>query len=339
MTQAEVCFKFKFGFCKYSERCKYRHVTLVCDDYKCDVSKCEKRHPKLCRYYRDYKRCKFTVGCMYKHENQFEMFEKIEKKLKEVKCNHSEKDIQKITSDVDEKLERMENKIEFQSKQLEESNSKITGLELRLEELEKKYSNEKKSKDKKIKDLENLIKMKNEKALKDIFKCEYCDFETPSERGLNVHIKRKHTNLKADKYPVECDFCEFNAKSESEMKFHLKNVHTAADSNFKCVDCDFCAYNQISIQVHQGREHEDGFTCGLCDFKADSLEMLNLHLKTCESYECNSCNLRVYTISDIRDHIKDKHESDYVFITHGKLDRKDENYVKETSYEKDKLLN
>ena len=67
--------------------------------------------------------------------------------------------------------------------------------------------------------------------------------------------------------------------------------------------------------------------------------MLNLHLKTCESYECNSCNLRVYTISDIRDHIKDKHESDYVFITHGKLDRKDENYVKETSYEKDKLLN
>ena len=25
-----------------------------------------------------------TVGCMYKHENRFEMFEKIEKKLKEV---------------------------------------------------------------------------------------------------------------------------------------------------------------------------------------------------------------------------------------------------------------
>ena len=113
---------------------------------------------------------------MYKHKNQFEMFEKIEKKLKEVKCNHSEKDIKKIKSNIDEKLERMENKIEFQSKQLEESNAKITGLELRLEELEKKFSNEKKSKDKKIKDLENLIKMKNEKALKDIFKCEYCDF-------------------------------------------------------------------------------------------------------------------------------------------------------------------
>ena len=161
MTQAEVCFKFKFGFCKCN-----RHVTFVCDDYKCDVSKCEKRHPKICRYYRDYKRCKFTVGCLYKHENQFEIFEKFEKKLKEVKCNHSDKDIQEITTNVDEKFERMENKIELQRKQIEESNAKIAGLELRLGELEMKYSNDKKSKDKRIKDLENLIKIKNEKALK-----------------------------------------------------------------------------------------------------------------------------------------------------------------------------
>ena len=42
MTKSEVCYKFKFGVCKFKERCIYRHVTLVCDDYKCDVSKCEK---------------------------------------------------------------------------------------------------------------------------------------------------------------------------------------------------------------------------------------------------------------------------------------------------------
>ena len=217
--------------------------------------------------------------------------------------------------------------------------TKIASLELRVEELEKKFLNEKKFKDRKIKDLENLLKNKSEKAMKENFKCEYCDFQTPSERGLNVHIKRKHTNMKADKFSVECDFCEFNAKSESEMKFHLKNSHTATDSNVKCLDCDFCAYNEISIQVHQGRQHEDGFTCGLCDFKADSLEMLNLHLKTCESYECYRCNIRVYTISDIKEHIKNKHDSEYITITHGKLDRKDENYVKQTDYGKDDLFN
>ena len=121
--------------------------------------------------------------------------------------------------------------------------------------------------------------------MKDIFKCENCDFETTSERGLNVHIKRKHTNLKADKYPAECDFCDNSANSESDMRFHLKNDHTATYSNVKCLDCDFYAYNDISIQVHQGKCHEDGFECGLCDLKADSLEALNIHLTTCESYE------------------------------------------------------
>ena len=237
-------------------------------------------------------------------------------------------------------VESMESIIETQKKQMEENNAIIASLELRVDELEKKFSNEKKYKDKKIKDLENLLKAKNEKTIKDNFKCEYCDFQTPSERGLNVHMKRKHTNMKADEFPVECDFCDFNAKSENEMRFHLKNIHTSTDSNFKCLDCDFCAYNEISIQVHQGRQHGEGFECGLCDFQAESLDTLNLHLTTCESYECRRCNIRVFNISDIKEHIKNKHDSDrYVSITHGKLDRKDENYVKETSYDKDKLFN
>ena len=276
---------------------------------------------------------------MYKHENQYEIFEKIEKKLEQVKCKHSDIDFQKTIKDADEKWDMMESRIEVQRKQIEENNAKIASLELRLDEFEKKFLKERKAHDKKIKELENLINSKKEKGKKDNFKCEYCDFGTSSERGLYVHIKRKHTDMKVDKYPVECDFCEFDAKSESEMRFHLKNVHTVTDSNFKCLYCDFCAFNEISIQVHQGRQHEDGFECGLCDFKADSLETLNLHLTTCESYQCYRCNFRVYHISDIKEHIKEKHESEYVSKTHGKLDRKYMNFVKETIYEKEELFN
>ena len=101
----------------------------------------------------------------------------------------------------------MESRIKTQRKQLEENNAKITCLELRVGELENEFANEKKNKYRKIKDLENLLKSKREKAMKDSFKCEYCNFQTPSERGLNVHIKRKHTNMKEGKFPVECDFC------------------------------------------------------------------------------------------------------------------------------------
>ena len=80
MTQPKICLKNKFGFCKYSERCFYQHVSTVCDDYKCDVYKCEKRHPRICRYYRDFQRCKFTVVCKFKRENQYEVIKKIRRK-------------------------------------------------------------------------------------------------------------------------------------------------------------------------------------------------------------------------------------------------------------------
>ena len=105
------------------------------------------------------------------------------------------------------------------------------------------------------------------------------------------------------------------------------------------MDCDFCAYNEISIQVQQGKQHRDDFECGLCDFEADSLETLNLHLTTYESYQCYRCNVKIHPIRDIKKHIEEKHGSEYVSITHGKLDRKDVNFVKETIYEKDELIN
>ena len=75
-----------------------------------------------------------------------------------IKCKHSGNDIKKISEDVEGKLERMESRIKTQRKQLEENNAKITCLELRVEELENKFANEKKNEYRKMKDLENSIK-------------------------------------------------------------------------------------------------------------------------------------------------------------------------------------
>ena len=44
MTQA-ICFKNKFGYYfKYADGCRYKYVTLVCDDDQCDFKSCDKRH-------------------------------------------------------------------------------------------------------------------------------------------------------------------------------------------------------------------------------------------------------------------------------------------------------
>ena len=153
MTQA-ICYKNKLGYCKYKEKCFYRHVTLVCDDVKCNVFQCEKRHPKICKYYRDFRRCKFTVGCKYKHENQYEIFEQFEKKLEELKSSRIGNDSDELAKKAEEKLESMENMLNNQRKELEEKNAQISSLELRMEEIEKKFRD-----DKKIKIKSNIMKM------------------------------------------------------------------------------------------------------------------------------------------------------------------------------------
>ena len=236
MTQA-ICFKNKFGYCKYQDRCFFRHVTIVCDDAKCDIFKCEKRHPKICKYYRDFGRCKFTLGCKYKHENPYAIFEKFEKILEELKENRIGNQNDTLAKEVDEKVGNFEKMLENQRKELDEKNASILSLELRLDDLEKKYVDEKKNKDKKIKELENAVRIKvnDEKVTetkKPVFKCSDCKFETCSKRGLNVHIRRKHTNLKDEQYPCECEFCDDTLDNESEMKMHLKMCHTMKETNF-----------------------------------------------------------------------------------------------------------
>ena len=75
-----------------------------------------------------------------------------------------------------------------------------------------------------------------------ILKCEDCEFQTIWKRGLRVHIKQKHTNLKTQVFPNDCDFCDDKFESEKDMKVHLKN-HMCKEAVFKCEDCDFFSEN------------------------------------------------------------------------------------------------
>ena len=67
MLVGNVCARFKYGYCKYGVRCRKKHNETRCEIQDCDVSKCEQRHPHECKYYRDYKRCKFGSYCLYDH--------------------------------------------------------------------------------------------------------------------------------------------------------------------------------------------------------------------------------------------------------------------------------
>ena len=50
-----------------AEKCRLLHVKAICEIPSCDVNVCKLRHPRVCKYFRDYSRCKFSDWCSYKH--------------------------------------------------------------------------------------------------------------------------------------------------------------------------------------------------------------------------------------------------------------------------------
>ena len=86
MASQNVCYHNKFGHCKFSDRCRYLHISDVCENPACEINSCKLRHARTCKYFRDYDRCKFSDYCSFKHvkNNNFnqinnkELLEKID---------------------------------------------------------------------------------------------------------------------------------------------------------------------------------------------------------------------------------------------------------------------
>ena len=80
VENSAICMFYKYGFCKFKTNCKNKHVTKVCDDEKCSQSICQKRHPRMCRFFHNYGSCKLGITCAYSHVRK-NGNEKLEKKL------------------------------------------------------------------------------------------------------------------------------------------------------------------------------------------------------------------------------------------------------------------
>ena len=242
-----------------------------------------------------------------------------------------------IINELKVKLNALENLYGTLENDLKDKNSKICGLELKLEDLEEKQKSDKQIKDKKIKDLELSIKKKSiqEESPED-FNCPDCEFVSKTKRGLKTHKARIHTKTNALQYPVECELCEAKLESEKILKEHLK-YHSYKKSTFKCEECDFSSENFLTMEVHIGKQHGEKVECGLCNFEAKDLEALNLHLSTCQIYVCDECCYRTVHIHEIKEHLEKRHTGPYDSIIHGKVNLKDSELIDDISYSKHQL--
>eukprot|EP00092_Neocalanus_flemingeri_P059010 GFUD01070439.1.p1 GENE.GFUD01070439.1~~GFUD01070439.1.p1 ORF type:complete len:313 (+),score=42.55 GFUD01070439.1:267-1205(+) len=279
MATQNVCKFNKFGFCKFKETCRKQHVMEICENSSCAVSTCIFRHPRMCRFFRDFGRCKFTVGCSYVHG-----FKKNEMGALDISTLKSEND-------------KLINLIQILEK-------KILEMDIRIDVLEKQN---KADKDGTIHtEMCNTKKPKeNIEILKETLKCEKCKFETIHKNGLKIHMKKKHESKIVNNSKI-CDLCEKNFKSVREMKIH-RNTHSFQSSNnekqFNCEECDFVTENVESMEVHIGKCCYEYYECGLCENRFDCLENLETHLTTCEVYECGFCLNCMKNLDDMKKHV------------------------------------
>ena len=119
---------------------------------------------------------------------------------------------------------------------------------------------------------------------------------------------------------------------------HLKTCHTLRETNYVCEDCDLIGDNEYTVEVHHGKCHSSGFDCGLCDYKAKSLNKSKIHLSTCEIYECDDCYFRVKTLYELKAHMQELHENENTKIIHAKLNRKDEDIICSTEHWRNELF-
>ena len=102
-----VCVYEKFGFCRNGASCKFTHPTLVCDDVKCNIKDCSKRHPQACRFFTNYSHCKFGDSCKFLHKRKpldtsNEEYKTLKEKYDSLMKNHIE---------IEEKYSKLQNRV------------------------------------------------------------------------------------------------------------------------------------------------------------------------------------------------------------------------------------
>ena len=219
MAEVKLCLRNKFGFCKHNRNCSLKHNDTTCDNKTCDVRNCEKRHPKPCWWYTNYRRCKFLY-CAYSHSSEQKQND-FDATIMELQKKILEKDYEIKAHEL--KIENIELKLKENNFYLETRVKHLEQFVLKLQEtLEKqeakKYGTRWDPAEKGWSTLDPLVKRSSLEL-----KCEKCDYVGRNSARLKTHIEVKHMHT--------CPNCDGYKlyKSEEELSEHTAMVHENLD--------------------------------------------------------------------------------------------------------------
>ena len=67
MVAGSICRFNRYGYFKFGITCRQQHCNEIYSDDACENPQCYKRHPIECKYFKQFRRCKFGVYCAYLH--------------------------------------------------------------------------------------------------------------------------------------------------------------------------------------------------------------------------------------------------------------------------------
>ena len=176
MEASNLCAYNKFGFCKHGKHCKKVHVDLLCEIENCEISTCEKRHPKICKFFAQYGRCKFLDYCRYKHE-----------KPKTIKD-----DLLEIKEEINVLNKWILSLKEWMEKVVDEVNSDLDDVETSVDTLEMENVVFQHTIDESF---NSIIILKKQMQSIFPFWCDECCLDVKEEATLRIHQK-KHSRKK-----------------------------------------------------------------------------------------------------------------------------------------------
>ena len=211
-THESICKFNQSGFCKYQEHCRKQHVMDVCPTSMCNNMSHLLRHPKVCKFFTNFRRCKFGESCAYRHGPDIE--------TGGVRISELEQEIQSVKAEISEletillKLENIEDRInsveEINRKNCESIEHVKKTLNQKASQVEemKKTSDEKNFKlddlaqnffiilssvddlDKSSAQHKHHLDHLSEQIQK--FQCHLCGQTCPNQQTLRNHIQRNH---------------------------------------------------------------------------------------------------------------------------------------------------
>ena len=187
MEFENVCRHNKFGFCKFGNLCRKRHIEEICDNKDCETRLCGKRHPRLCRFFQEFGRCKFGEFCRFKHVEYSESIRN-DREIEELKALLVLKDDQILA--VAHKIDKI---VRYLKSKDHDVNDCENTEKIEFHELDEDDEYEEKMKH--LVENENTLKIFQEEEVvpEDLdFSCNFCENKFEKEIRLLAHFWQDH---------------------------------------------------------------------------------------------------------------------------------------------------